>query len=226
MGAKVEFLSLNNSMKTKILKINRNRVIQEHITMMNNVLAGSGVIAYPTDTFYGLGCDSRSQDAVRKIYHLKKRLSAKPSPVLVADLDMVKRLASELPPSFMILAARFWPGPLTLVLRVREDFPPEILGPNHSLAMRLPDISWIRDLARGLGAPLVATSANISGEKEIARPEEVIAVFQGKVDLIIEGGPTPGGKPSTVVDLTSGGLKILREGRIPEQLILDAVNLA
>jgi len=211
-------------MQTKIIKIRAGKVLPGHIRIINEVLAEGGVLAYPTDTFYGLGCDSHSHGAVGKIYRLKRRLPSKPSPVLVADTDMVEKLALELPPSYATLAARFWPGPLTLVLRVGGDFPAEILGANHSLAMRLPDVSWIRAVSFGLGVPLVATSANVSGGKEMAEPEEVVAAFRGEVDLIVDGGPSPGGKPSTVVDLTSGEPKILRDGQIPGNRIIEALK--
>jgi len=211
-------------MKTRIFTFPPGRVPRGLIPAARDILARCGIMAYPTDTVYGLGCDSLSQAAVRKIYDLKKRLPSKPSPVLVADLDMVRCLALELPPCFDILSAEFWPGPLTLVLRVREGFPAEVLGPNRTLGVRLPDIPWIRELAGRLGAPLLATSANISGEKEIADPAEVIAAFGEKVDLIIDGGPSPGGMPSTVVDLTSEEPRILRQGSISGQRILESIT--
>jgi L-threonylcarbamoyladenylate synthase len=119
----------------------------------------------------------------------------------------------------MALAGEFWPGPLTLVLPAAAGLPGHLLGPGRTIAVRIPPLAWLRALVRELSEPLTATSANLAGEKEIADPLEVIALFDGQVDLIIDGGPAPGGPPSTIVDLAGGRPRILREGRIPRARI-------
>lgn len=177
-------------------------------------------MVYPTNTFYGLGACAYSESAVRKVYGLKKRDRGKPLSVVVSGIGMAKEIATSLPPVFEGLSRAFWPGPLTIVIKSNPLFPAGLLGPGGTLALRLPDVPWLLELVRKLDAPLTATSANISGKKEIADPVEVIRIFRGKVDLIVDGGPTPGGLPSTIVDVTGEEPRILREGAIPKSQLL------
>ena len=182
-------------------------------------LLEAAVIAYPTETFYALGAAAFSKRAVERVYRLKKRAAAKPLSVLVSDLDMVRDVAGPLPPAFCVLAGEFWPGPLTLVLPAAERLPQYLLGPGRTIAVRIPPLAWLRRLVSETSQPLTATSANLSGEKELADPADVTDAFQGKVDLIVDGGRAPGGLPSTIIDLTAGRPRILREGAIPSARI-------
>ena len=177
-------------------------------------LLEDAVIAYPTETFYALGAAAFSRQAVEKVYRLKKRDAAKPLSVIVSDLDMVRDITGPLPPVFRVLAGEFWPGPLTLVLPAAPRLPAFLSGPGRTIAVRIPPLAWLRQLVREISQPLTATSANLSGEKELADPTEVAAVFQEKIDMIVDGGPSPGGAPSTIVDLTSAEPRILREGAV------------
>lgn len=199
-------------MKTRILKINPNAVEPAMIRDIARVLAGNGVIVYPTDTFYGLGAKCFSQKALHRIFEIKKRPGFKGLPVLVSDLEMAKGMTAGLPPVFYALASRFWPGPLTIVLKAASHLPAELVGPGRTIGIRLPAVPWLQALIRETGVALVTTSANISGEGEIDSAQEVIRVFKGKVDLIVDGGQTPGGKPSTVIDLTGEKPILIREG--------------
>lgn len=201
-------------MNTRIIKIELQSVRRKILHGIVRVLQEDGVIVYPTDTFYGIGGNCYSKEALRKIFKLKKRPSSRGLPVLVSGLEMAKGMAAEIPPVFFALAARFWPGPLTLVLKAAPHLPRELIGPKKMIGIRLPDVPWLQALIRETGVPLIATSANISGEGEIASPEEVSHLFQEKVDLIVDGGQTPGGKPSTVIDLTGEKPVLVREGRI------------
>jgi L-threonylcarbamoyladenylate synthase len=182
------------------------------------------VAAYPTETFYALGAASFSKRAVEKVYRLKKREPGKPLPVVASDMDMVMAISASLPPSFRPLAEEFWPGPLTLVLPAAAGLPEFLLGPGRTIAVRIPPSSWLRGLVREISQPLTATSANLSGEKEMADPAEVIALFRGRIDIVVDGGPSPGGAPSTIVDLTSPEPRILRIGKIPEARIRAALR--
>ena len=199
-------------MKTRVLKIDPQSVPAEAIREMARVLADEKVIVYPTETFYGLGANCLSQPALRSIFEIKKRPAAKGLPVLVSDLEMAKALAAELPPAFKALASRFWPGPLTLILKAASVLPAELVGHGRTIGVRLPAVPWLRALIQTTGVPLVTTSANISGHGEIASAEKVVRLFTGKVDLIVDGGPTRGGNPSTVVDLTGEKPVLVREG--------------
>ena len=201
---------------TRILKIDPAGADPSVLASAADALGADGILAYPTETFYGLGGLAFSARAVERIYGLKRRDREKPLSVVIADLNAAHEIAGPLSPLFLELAHAFWPGPLTLVARAKPLFPPAMLGPGGSLAMRVPGTNWLRGFLRLLGAPLTATSANLSGGPEISRPEDIIALFRGNVEIIVDGGPTPGGLPSTIVDLTSYKPLIVRPGAVPE----------
>lgn len=203
-----------NGIKTRVLEIDPAAVRPGEIRTIASALSGSGVIVYPTETFYGLGADCLSRKALRRIFDIKARPGSKGLPVLVSGLEMAEGLAGVLPAAFRGLAARFWPGPLTLVLRAARHLPQELVGPSRTIGIRLPAVPWLQALVREAGSAVVTTSANISGEGEIASALEVRRAFLGKVDLIVDGGETPGGKPSTVLDLTGEKPVLVREGVI------------
>ena len=201
-------------MRAHIIKIDAQSADPEIIREIVRVLQRDGVVVYPTDTFYGLGAHCLSKKAIQKIFRMKKRPGSKGLPVLVSDLEIAMRTAADVPPVFFGLAGRFWPGPLTLVTKAASHLPRRLVGPRQSVGIRLPDIPWLQVLIGETGIPLISTSANISGQGEIASPEEVFPLFQDKVDLIVDGGTTPGGLPSTVVDLTGEKPILVREGVI------------
>jgi len=201
---------------TLILKIDPTAADAAALAPAAAVLRADGLMAFPTETFYGLGGLAFSARAVERIYGLKQRDRGKPLSVVIADLNMADEIAGPLSPLFLDLARAFWPGPLTLIVRARPLFPPAMLGPGGSLAMRVPGTNWLRGFLRMLGAPVTATSANPSGGPEISRPEDIIALFRGNVEIIVDGGPTPGGLPSTIVDLTSARPRLVRTGAVPE----------
>jgi len=187
------------------------------------VLRSDAVMAYPTDTFYGLGANAYSAAAVARIYALKQRDRGKPLSIVVADPDQARSAARDLPPALDVLARAFWPGPLTIVLNAAPVFPVEMLGTGGSIALRVPALPWLCDLLRRTGFPVTATSANLSGDGELDDPEAVRRVFEGRTELIVDGGRTPGGAPSTIVDLTSGDPRLLRPGAVPWGRILAAL---
>ncbi|MBP1767028.1 MAG: sua5/yciO/yrdC/ywlC family protein [Candidatus Aminicenantes bacterium] len=208
----------------KILKIIPERVRPEAIRAIADVLSKDGVIVYPTETFYGLGADCLSRKALRRIFEIKHRPRSKGLPVLVSDLEMAGRLAARLTPVFYTLASRFWPGPLTLVVKAASHLSPELVGPGRAIGIRLPAFVWLQALVRETGFALVTTSANISGQREIASAEEVKRVFARRVDLIVDGGQTPGNKPSTVIDLTGEKPVLVREGLIGMGALQEFLN--
>lgn len=202
--------------KTRILGIGPSEESGAPMGEVAAALLEDAVVAYPTETFYALGAAAFSKRAVEKIYRLKKREPGKPLPVVASDLDMVKEISAVLPPSFRPLAEEFWPGPLTLVLPAAAGLPEFLLGPGRTIAVRIPPHAWLRGLVREICQPLTATSANLSGDKGLTDPAEVIALFRGRIEIVVDGGPSPGGAPSTIVDLTSPEPRILRMGTIPE----------
>ena len=203
-------------MKTRIFRIDPDAEIPPGtLGDLSAVLLAGGVIIYPTETFYGLGAAAFSRKGVRAVYRLKRRERSKPLSVMASDLEMVVRLAEVIPPSFRILAEEFWPGPLTLVLAAAAEIPPFLRSSAGTIAVRIPPAGWIRKLVRSISQPLTATSANLSGGREISNPDEAGRLFFRKTEVIVDGGNTPGGPPSTLVDLTGDRPSILRAGAIP-----------
>lgn len=199
------------------MKIDPYSAEEEKIAEISAVLKKNGVIVFPTDTFYGIGVNGLSPKAIRRVYRLKKRDPSKPLLVLISDMEMLENIVASIPDVFWHLSREFWPGPLTIVFKASSLLPPELSGSGGTIGVRLPALPWLRSLVARAGFPITATSANISGEKELDSPSEVISLFLGKVDLIVDGGKTQGGKPSTVIDLSSEKLRILRDGAIPEE---------
>jgi L-threonylcarbamoyladenylate synthase len=202
-------------MRSRVIGIDPSDPEEDILRTIVGMLAADGVMAYPTETFYGLGAICFSRKAVRRVFRLKARDAGKPLSLIVADFDMIERIAAEPPPVFRLLAGEFWPGPLTLVLKAAPSFPPELAGPGHTVAVRIPPAAWLRRLVAEIGVPITATSANVSGEKELSDPVEVIRLFDGKVEVIVDGGPTPGGLSSTIVDISGDRPRVLREGAVP-----------
>ena len=205
--------------KTRVIKINPELVESDKIKIVATVLQEEGIIVYPTDTFYGLGASCFSEKAIQRIYHLKRREPSKPISIIISDIDMARDIAKDIPSSFWKMASEFWPGPLTLVLKASSMLPAGLLGPADSIGIRQPAVSWVRELLEETAFPITATSANISGEKEITNPGMIRDSFFGSVDLIVDGGETKGALPSTVIDLTSTKPVILREGVVPRSVL-------
>ncbi len=202
-------------MKTQVIKIVTDSYPFKDLVQIVSILKNDGLIVYPTETFYGLGANCLSLEAVKKIFALKKRDRGKPLPVVVSDLEMLDSLIDEIPSAAEPFLERFWPGPLTLIFPANALLPRELIGAGQTVGVRLPAHAGLRDLVKNAGFPITATSANISGEEEISDPKKVYDTFLGKVDCIIDGGKTTGGRPSTVIDLTSRTPRVIREGAIP-----------
>ncbi len=181
------------------------------------VLASGGVIAYPTDTYYGLGADPRNLRAVRKLFEIKNRPAGQPILLLIAELAEVKEWADVIPSWAAGLVKRHWPGPLTLIFMAKADVLPELTGGTGAIGLRVPGSELTRGLLRSLGYALTGTSANRSGWPSIRTAAEAEAAIGDRVDLILDGGETTGGKPSTVVDVSGDVLRVLREGAVPVQ---------
>jgi len=188
------------------------------------LLQAGELVAFPTDTVYGVGARVWDADAVAKLYAAKLRAREKAIPVLLADPGDVTLVARDLPPAAMLLAERFWPGPLTLVVPKAERVPEEVTAGGDSVAVRVPDHPLARALIRAAGAPLAATSANLAGQSSPITAAEVTAQLAGRVAMILDGGRCPGGVPSTVVDLTGPIPVILRVGPISLEQILEGVQ--
>ena len=177
------------------------------------IVARGGVIAFRTDTFYGLGADPFKPAAVRKIKELKGREENKPILVLISDLEQLDRLIEERSSAFDTLANSFWPGPLTIIGQANIQLPPELTAGTKTVGVRLPDDDRVRSLVSACGGALTATSANPSGEPPARTADDAARYFCDRVDLIVDGGVAKTDQPSTVVD-TTGAARLVREGVI------------
>jgi len=178
------------------------------------VVRARGVIAYPTDTFYGLGADPRDPEAVKRIFAIKGREAGQPILLLLRDRSEVAAWASVVTPSAERLMERFWPGPLTLVFPAAPHVLPELTGGGGTIGLRVPGNELTRELLRNLGTALTGTSANRSGGRDPRTVEEVMREVGDRVDLVLDGGATTGDRPSTVVDVTVEPPRIIRQGAI------------
>jgi len=178
-------------------------------------LRRGGLVAYPTETFYGLGALAGDAVAVARLARAKGRPEGKPLPLLAADLAQVEEVAA-LPPLARRLAAAFWPGPLTLVVPLRPgvDLDPAITGGGSTLGVRVTSGELAAALARLAGGPLVATSANLSGQPPVARAGDLDPTLVARLDLVLDGGPAPGGLASTVVAVEGERLTLVRAGAV------------
>lgn len=181
-------------------------------------LAEGKTIVYPTETCYGLGCDATNGGAVRRIFQIKGRMENKPLLILVADAEMAARYVqtSEL---FERLAKKYWPGALTIVAPKKESgrLATGVVSPENTVAVRVSSQQFVRELLRSFGKPIVSTSANIAGGENPYDPEDVIAMFSGRIvepDVLIDGGVLPQCKPTTIADISAGKLNIIRQGEL------------
>lgn len=173
-----------------------------------------GIIAFRTDTFYGLGVDPRKASAVKALVELKGREAGKPILVLVSDAEQVDRFIARRSAIFDQVAAKFWPGPLTIVGKAHADLPEELTAGTGTIGVRLPNDDAVRKLVRSCGGALTATSANVAGAPPARSAREVQQQFPSGVDLIIDGGDVTVTQPSTVLDLSSDQPRIIREGAV------------
>lgn len=178
------------------------------------ILRNGGIVAYPTESFYALGVLATNEEALNDLFLLKKRPPEKPLPLIVGDLFTLAAIVKTVPERALDLMDRFWPGPLTIVFEAADGMPNLLTAGSGKVAVRIPGESAALDLARAAGFPITATSANISAEPPADTPDMVLGYFGDKVALIIDGGRTPGGKPSTIVDATVDPVKVLREGSL------------
>lgn len=215
VAAVVERFICSGSMSTSIVPADHPEAIDRAVS----VLRQGGLVAFPTDTVYGVGAHAFDPQAVAQLYEVKKRSRSKAIPLLLADVAGLVLVAEPIPPLAERLAERFWPGPLTLVLPRRTVVPDVVTAGGHSVAVRVPDHSVARALIAALGAPLATTSANRSGEPSPVTAEEVMAQLGGRIDLILDGGACPGGVSSTVLDMTASPPVVLRLGPVSAEEI-------
>jgi L-threonylcarbamoyladenylate synthase len=204
----------------KIIKYSekdRDFIIKEAIA----VLRRGGIVSYPTESFYALGVMAEDKGAVEKIYALKHRPADKPLPVIVGDLSTLQSVVRAIPGQAQSLIDKFWPGPLTLVFEAQSNLSELLTGSTGKVAVRIPGESVALYIAKEAGFPITATSANISAMAPAVDAKSVRKYFDDSLDLIINGANAPGGKSSTIVDITVSPPVVLRKGSI----VIEILNI-
>jgi len=191
--------------------------IQQQVDRGISILKQGGIVAFPTDTVYGLGASASLHQAVERVYQVKERPRNMALPLLLAHTLQISEVAEPVPPLAWLLANNFFPGALTIVLYKSNSVPDIITAGGSTVAVRVPAHPIPIALADGLGMPIVGTSANLSGKPSALTADEVYAQFGEKIDLVIDGGRCSGGKESTIVDMTRETPAILREGAIKKE---------
>jgi L-threonylcarbamoyladenylate synthase len=209
----------------EILKADRNNSEETVLFRAAEILAAGGVIAYPTETFYGLGTDATNEKAIRKIYDIKGRSFNNPLSVIIDCEEKLYPLISDVPACALALMQSFWPGPLTIIFMASDNVLPILTAHTGKIGVRVSSHQGATGIARKLGHPLTATSANLSGVAECSTASEVAAQIGNKIDAIVDLGKTAGGKGSTIIDVTSNPPQILREGVIDRLSIERYINI-
>lgn len=201
-------------MKTEVLAVSPSAPEPERIQRAAEVLRRGGLVAFPTETVYGLGANALTAAACARIFAAKGRSANNPIIVHVAGVDAARQAASAWPESAELLARRFWPGPLTLVLPKAEQVPAVVTAGGPTVAVRMPAHPVALALLRAAGIPIAAPSANLSTQLSPTSAEHVLKGLDGRIDLLLDGGPAPGGLESTVLDLSRQPPVLLRPGLI------------
>ncbi|MFZ3213973.1 MAG: L-threonylcarbamoyladenylate synthase [Terriglobales bacterium] len=209
-------------MSAEIVRINCDEPESSLIAYVAEQIRAGYVLGMPTDTFYGLAADPFNLRAVEKIYDVKSRSRHKPLSLLVESVDQAEDLTRPLPEEFYKLARKYWPGPLTLIVRAASRLPLKVTANTGNVALRVPASKIPVAVVRAAGVPLTATSANVSGAAECTTADGVRQQLGEFIPVIVDGGPSPRSVASTIVDLTDpAGWRVQREGAIPAQEISD-----
>lgn len=203
-------------MLTRLLEANLPGIVEGA-----RVVRKGGLVAYPTDTVYGLGCDPFNHQAVLRLVRAKERKSGE-LPVLVDNLERGREIGN-IDKTSLRLAQRFWPGPMTLVVPAKALLPPQVTGPSNTVGLRIPNRTETLELIKHCGGAIVGTSANVTGDAPSKSAEEVLRALKGRVDIVLDGGPATLGAESTVVRLDNGEVMILREKAVSRKEIFNAL---
>ena len=190
------------------------------------ILRSGGVVALPTDTLYGISANALDADAASRVFSVKGREEFSPLPVFVSDVNDLFLYGMDVPDVAVRLAELFWPGKLTIVVRKSDRIPPVVSGGLETVGLRVPDHPVPRRIVRELGAPVTATSANVSGKPALTAASDVVAELGARLELVFDGGALSPSLPSTVIDVTDTPPRILREGAVPPSRIQKLAGIA
>jgi L-threonylcarbamoyladenylate synthase len=205
--------------RTRVLDVSDETALHAATTLLRN----GDIVAFPTDTVYGLGCDLWQETAIARLYEAKDRPGNLAIPVLVSSPEQVGQVAQDIPEAFARLAQRFWPGGLTLIVRRRAHVPVLLCAGGDTVAVRMPAYPLVQRLAEALGGALAVTSANLSGRPSPATAQDVLADLQGRIPLLLDGGRCAGGVASSIIDLVSDPPVLLRQGALSLETLRQVV---
>ena len=209
---------------TQVIKVDPENLDSPVISQAAGVIRSGGLVAFPTETVYGLGANSLDHAAIKNIFIAKGRPADNPLIVHICDIEMLGSIATEIPATTHQLIEAFWPGPLTFVLKRRHDVPEDVSAGLPTIAVRMPQNSIALALIRAAGAPIAAPSANLSGRPSPTTAGHVLQDLGGKIDIILDGGPTGIGIESTVLDMTTNPPLILRPGWVTDEMISSHIG--
>jgi len=213
-------------MNTIVLSVDSIKPESSKIEKAVELLKSGNLVAFPTDTVYGIGADAFNKSAVERIFTAKGRDSKKPFQVLIADKDDLNLIVEKQSDILHYLADSFFPGALTIVVPAKEDFPRWVTCGLDTVGVRMPSNIIALEMIKAFGRPISATSANISGLPNPKDAQQVLEYLDGKIDLILDGGSTPDNIPSTVIDISVNPPKILRQGKLLAEELNKVINLA
>lgn len=210
-------------MRVEILKISSENPEASLVRYAADQIRAGEVLGMPTDTFYGLAADPFNLRAVDRVYEIKSRLRHKPLSLLIGSVDQAEELAQPLPEEFYALARKYWPGPLTIIVKASSRLPLKVTANTGHVALRVPNAKIPLAVVQAAGIPVTATSANLSGEAECTTANAVRDQLQERINIIVDGGTSPRDVASTIIDLTDeeSRWRILREGAIPRSQISE-----
>lgn len=214
----------NMGMKTIIEQINKTHMNRDVIEKAGDILKKGGLVAFPTETVYGLGADALNEEAAQKIYAAKGRPSDNPLIVHIADMEALDRITKEVPEAAQKAAEAFWPGPLTMILKKSREVPKGTTGGLDTVAVRMPDHEIAREIIRAGGGYIAAPSANTSGRPSPTEAGHVASDMEGRIDMIIDGGAVEIGVESTILDMTVMPPMILRPGAVTEEMLEELIG--
>ena len=202
----------------------KTQLIKDDIAAAAKLIKAGELVAVPTETVYGLAGNGMSEAAVEKIYEVKGRPAIRPLALMVHDPSAMKKYCEDVPPQALSLAKRFWPGPLSIVLKAKQSVPEIVRAGGKTVSLRCPDHPLTLELIKRAGLPLAAPSANPSGKESPKNAESVLNYFEGKIAAVIDGGECGIGTESTIIDMSEAPYKILRRGALSEESIAQALS--
>jgi len=207
---------------SEVVKLEKGGPSQRAVTRAASIIEAGGIVAFPTESFYGLGAGASQESALKRLFLIKKRDPAVPILILISSVNVLAKYTASIPPKALELARTFWPGGLTMVFEASPDLSPLLTGGTEKIGIRVSDHPIAHALTVALNIPITGTSANISGNPPCTGADQVLQYFGTKIDLILDGGITTGTQPSSVLDVTTSPPLLIREGIIKAKEIINS----